>query len=74
MERLLKNFEPSNPSLDGYGVANGNRVVVRRPAAGDFDNHLILQKKDPGPKPEVLSPDGYSGGKGGAARLKYTPR
>jgi hypothetical protein len=60
MERLLKNFEPNNPSLDGYGAANGNRVGVRRPAAGNSHNRLILQKKDPGPKPEVLSPDGYS--------------
>jgi hypothetical protein len=73
METLLKNFEPNNPSLGGYGAANGNRVGVRRSAAEDSHNRLILRKKDPGPKPEVLSPDGYSGGKGGAARLKYTP-
>jgi hypothetical protein len=29
-------------------------------------------KKDPERKPGVSSPDGYSGGKGGAAQLKYT--
>jgi hypothetical protein len=28
-------------------------------------------KKDPERKPGVSSPDGYSGGKGGAAQLKY---
>ena len=33
----------------------------------------VWSKKDPEPKPGASSPDGYSGGKGGAARLKYTP-
>jgi hypothetical protein len=73
MARLLKNFEPNNFSLDGYGAANGNQVGVRRLAVENSHKRLISQKKDPGPKPEVLSPDGYSGVRGGAARLKYTP-
>jgi hypothetical protein len=29
-------------------------------------------KRDPEPEPGVSSPDGYSGGKGGAAQLKST--
>jgi hypothetical protein len=47
--------------------ANGNRtglVEGRRPARKLSHNPLMLQKKDLEPKLEVLSPDGYSGGKG----------
>jgi hypothetical protein len=36
----------------------------------DTSKHLIHKKKGLEPKFEASSPDGYSGGKGGAARLK----
>jgi hypothetical protein len=41
-------------------------------AAGRWPNYLRHKKKGPEPKFEAFSPDGYSGGKGGAARLKRT--
>ena len=71
-----KKLERNKPSLDGMRAANGNRVGVsggnRRLARSISHNRLMLQKKDPEPKLGAFSPDGYSGGKGGAARLKYT--
>jgi len=77
MERLLKKkFERNKPSLERCGAANGNQVGLqagRRLARSISHNRLMLQKKDPGSEPEAFSPDGYSGGEGGAARLKYTP-
>ena len=59
----------------GYAAANGNRVGVQPDGSRPPElprNRLMCKKKDPEPKLEAFSPDGYSGGKGGAARLKYT--
>ena len=55
--------------------ANDNRVGVQaEPRLGRAisDNRLMLQKKDPGPEPEVFTPDGYSGGKGEPPDLKHS--
>ena len=69
---------PAGP-LVIWDAANGNRVRVRgwqsgsgTESAGRSGDWRRQTKKDPEPKPGVSSPDGYSGGKGGAARLKYT--
>jgi hypothetical protein len=43
--------------------------AVARELDGCGRNTLKNKKKGPEPKLEALSPDGYSGGKGGAARL-----
>ena len=76
MERLLREkVESGKPSLDGMRAANGTRVAVgraERPDPLSATKRLMTRKKDPEPKPGVFSPDGYSGGKGGAARLKHT--
>jgi hypothetical protein len=64
-------MEPTNPSLDGSKAANGNGVG---PAGRSetIDKSLMDKKKGPEPKFGASSPDGYSGGKGGAAQLKLT--
>src|SRR5690348_14579769 len=46
----------------------------RRTAADRAAKPLMAKKKGPEPKLGAFSPDGYSGGKGGAARLSYSSR
>jgi hypothetical protein len=70
-------FEPKQLISTKTTAANGNPVGVRDgiPVVKALEG-LPLQtsqtKKDPEREPGVSSPDGYSGGKGGAAQLKYT--
>src|SRR5262249_41450019 len=61
----LSHVSPLSPTATG-GIEMCRRCATAR---GDFPASTI--KKDPEPKPGVSSPDGYSGGKGGAAQ-RYT--
>jgi hypothetical protein len=66
-----RDFERKQLISSKAAAANGNLVGVRVGGRLEAIEGRPI-KKDPERKPGVSSPDGYSGGKGGAAQLKYT--